>query len=93
MAKNTKFLGLEKIFCAYFLGLERMDMNKNEYKTVKVYIKKEEYERISEQAAKKEMPMSGYIKSLIDADMKTIGGGNTCKEKAKRTRSKEEEKR
>jgi predicted DNA binding CopG/RHH family protein len=71
----------------------KREYNKNEYKTVKVYIKKEEYERISEQAAKKEMPMSGYIKSLIDADMKTIGGGNTCKEKAKRTRSKEEEKR
>lgn len=47
------------------------EYNKQAYKTVKVYIPVEEYESIkAHYEASGYKAMSGYIKALIDADMK-----------------------
>ncbi len=47
------------------------ERNKEAYKTVKVYIPINEYETILEYCKSQgHKAMSGYIKSLIDADMK-----------------------
>lgn len=47
------------------------EYNKDTYKTVKVYIREEEYPAIIEHMkAKGYTKLSGYIKDLIQADMK-----------------------
>ena len=57
--------------CALFLGLEKREYNKETYKTVKVYIPVDEYEAIKAHFEKQGYKaMSGYVKALIDADMK-----------------------
>ena len=51
------------------------EFNKENYKTVKVYIRKDEYQEIEDHAKSNGQKMSAYIKSLIDADMKKEVGG------------------
>lgn len=47
------------------------EYNKDTYKTIKVYIREEEYPNIAEHMkANGYKSMSGYVKALIDADMK-----------------------
>ena len=52
---------------------------KDNYKTVKVYIAKEDYEKIEKhlKTINPKIKMSGYIKSLIEKDLREgLGGGN-----------------
>lgn len=49
----------------------KREYNKEAYKTVKVYIPVDEYEAIKAHFEKQGYKaMSGYVKALIDADMK-----------------------
>lgn len=53
------------------------EYNKENYKVVKVYVRKEEYETI-EKHIKRENPkakVSGYIKTLIEKDIREVLGG------------------
>ena len=50
--------------------------NKENYKPIKVYVKKEEFPAIKSHAESKGMKVSAYIKDLIDKDMSTGGGQN-----------------
>lgn len=52
------------------------EYNKDTYKTVKVYIREEEYPAILEHMKNKGYTkISGYIKNLINCDMNQGGGG------------------
>lgn len=55
------------------------EYNKDTYKTVKIYIRKEEYKTVETRANTLGFKQTGsYIKSLIDKDIKSsesVGGG------------------
>lgn len=69
------------------LTIYKREFNKETYKTVKVYIREEEYPSIVQHMQKQGYKkISGYIKDLIQKDMKCaedaeIGGGIASLEK------------
>ncbi len=64
----------------YIKQVYNREYNKKVYKVVKVYIPATNYESIKKHSEIKGYDsMSGYIKSLIDTDMKNASGGGNQK--------------
>lgn len=57
------------------------EFNKENYKPIKVYIRKDKYPTVENRANELGMKVSGYVKNLIDKDLQCstndAGGGAT----------------